>query len=75
MAEFDPLFDIADRTIIVVGAAGGLGSAITDMLAERGARLFLADTDKERLTALAASLGGEVGVHVRTSLTMQRCPT
>jgi NAD(P)-dependent dehydrogenase (short-subunit alcohol dehydrogenase family) len=42
---------------IVTGAASGLGAATALMLAEAGARVLLADRDRERGEALAARLG------------------
>ncbi len=41
---------------LITGACGGLGSAFTDILAERGTPLFLTGRSEERLTALQASL-------------------
>lgn len=54
--SFDPLFDISRRAVVVAGAAGGIGSVITRMLAERGAWLTLFDNDAKRLTAFSESL-------------------
>jgi len=42
---------------IVTGAASGLGAATALMLADAGARVVLADRDRERGEALAATLG------------------
>lgn len=49
---FDPLFDLSGKSIIIAGAAGGIGSAITRCLSERAARLALFDIDSERLGRL-----------------------
>lgn len=54
----DPLFDVAHRTVLLAGAAGGLGVALAEALAERGARLVLADLDHNGAAALAARLPG-----------------
>jgi len=43
---------------IVVGGASGLGAAAARLLAERGARVLIADLDAERGEALAAEIGG-----------------
>lgn len=42
---------------LVIGAAGGIGSATVRMLAARGHRLFLAGRDSEALAALGAEVG------------------
>lgn len=55
----DTLFDITGRTVLVAGAAGGLGTAIAEALAERGARLVLADLDRNGATTLAKRLPGD----------------
>jgi NAD(P)-dependent dehydrogenase (short-subunit alcohol dehydrogenase family) len=43
---------------LVVGGASGLGAATVRALAQRGARVVIADIDEERGPALAAELGG-----------------
>jgi NAD(P)-dependent dehydrogenase (short-subunit alcohol dehydrogenase family) len=54
----DPLFDIAGRTVLIAGAAGGLGAKVAETLAERGATLVLADLDRGGAEALAKRLPG-----------------
>ncbi len=49
-----------DKVIIVVGATGGIGSALTRKLAPTGAKLVLAARDAVRLATLADELPGEV---------------
>ena len=44
--------------IVVIGAAGGIGSALCRRLAARGATLVLAGRTREPLDALAAEVGG-----------------
>jgi 3-oxoacyl-[acyl-carrier protein] reductase len=54
--------DIAQKTIVITGAARGLGAAMVEFLAARGARLALIDLDLERLDnsmALADAHGAE----------------
>lgn len=46
--------------VMVVGAAGGIGSALCRRLAARGAKLVLAGRDAVRLRALADDVGGDV---------------
>ncbi|MCM0589009.1 MAG: SDR family oxidoreductase [Gloeotrichia echinulata IR180] len=49
-----------DKVIVVVGATGGIGSALTRKLAPTGAKLVLAARDAVRLRTLALELPGEV---------------
>jgi NAD(P)-dependent dehydrogenase (short-subunit alcohol dehydrogenase family) len=51
---------------IILGASGGIGSALTRRLAARGARLVLAARDEARLAELAGSLPGGSAATVRT---------
>ena len=44
--------------VLIVGAAGGIGSALADRLARSGARLALAGRNLEALERLAARTGG-----------------
>lgn len=44
--------DLADRSILVTGASGGLGAPIARRLADAGARLALVGRDANRLEAL-----------------------
>ena len=57
------LFDLAARTAIITGGAGGLGSAMAAALAGAGAGIVLVDRDETQLQAVAAALtaaGAEV---------------
>ncbi|HVZ44883.1 MAG TPA: SDR family oxidoreductase [Ramlibacter sp.] len=49
-------FGIRDRTALVLGAAGGLGSAIARKLAGEGAQVVLADRDEAALRSVAEAL-------------------
>jgi 3-oxoacyl-[acyl-carrier protein] reductase len=51
--------ELEGRTIIVTGAAGGIGAVVARMAAERGARLLLIDPDETRLDALLDALPGQ----------------
>jgi len=46
----DPLFALQDKSILVAGAAGGIGSVLAARLASRGARLLLTDIDPDRVS-------------------------
>jgi NAD(P)-dependent dehydrogenase (short-subunit alcohol dehydrogenase family) len=46
-------------TYVVLGAGGGIGSALSRRLAAQGARLVLAGRNDERLAALASGIDGE----------------
>jgi NAD(P)-dependent dehydrogenase (short-subunit alcohol dehydrogenase family) len=48
---------LEDRTVVITGATGGLGSTLARDLAARNANLALLDIDPARLDALAKSLG------------------
>ena len=45
------------RTVLITGAAGGIGAATARRLARDGARLVLSDVDKTAVEKLAAELG------------------
>lgn len=48
--------DLADRAIVITGAAGGIGFATAEALAGHGARPVLVDRDAEALAARARAL-------------------
>ena len=48
--------EFAGQVGVVTGAAGGLGRAVSRMLAERGATVFLVDLDRPGVEAQAAAL-------------------
>jgi short-subunit dehydrogenase len=49
-----------DKVVVIVGATGGIGSALTRKLAPTGAKLVLAARDALNLATLAEELSGEV---------------
>lgn len=51
-------FTFKDRSAVITGAGSGIGRALAETLAVRGARLLLADRDMAPLEALATELRG-----------------
>ena len=51
-------YDLAGRTLIVTGGAGGLGQAIAHLALENGARVSLWDRDAEALVRAADAIAG-----------------
>jgi short-subunit dehydrogenase len=49
-----------NKVVVIIGASGGIGSALAYKLAAVGAKLVLAARDSSRLEALAQELPGEV---------------
>jgi NADP-dependent 3-hydroxy acid dehydrogenase YdfG len=47
---------LKDRIIVITGASGGIGSACAKALAATGAKLVLADRDRERLAKLQSDI-------------------
>ena len=52
-------YDLADRTVAITGAAGGLGADLAKALRTRGARIALLDLHAGAVRELADQLGGE----------------
>lgn len=50
------------QVILITGAASGFGKLLAEQLSAAGARLVLGDLNKDGLTAVAATLPGEVAV-------------
>ena len=52
-----PIYDVRDRTVLITGAARGIGAETARRLAARGAKLALVGLEPELLERLAAELG------------------
>ena len=55
----DPLFDVNDKSVVLTGACGLIGRTLAAALAQRGARLVLADLDGAGLDALNGAIEGD----------------
>lgn len=66
--------DLASAHVLVLGATGGLGSAIARRLVASGARVSVSGRDGARLEALADELGTAVVTVVAADLTMPDGP-
>ncbi len=58
-----------DKVVVVIGATGGIGSALTHKLAAQGASLVLVARDSTRLAALESQLGITQVLSVPTDIT------
>lgn len=56
------MIDYHGKRVLVTGAASGIGKALAEVLAARGATLVLADVDEAALQAIATALGAEAVV-------------
>lgn len=59
--------DLTDSSVLITGGAGGFGGATARRLAEKGARVVIADLADERGEALARELGNGA-IYVRTDI-------
>ena len=56
--------DVTNASVLITGGAGGFGSATARRLAQKGAKVVIADVASERGEALATELGnGSIFVH------------
>ena len=58
-----------NKVVVIVGATGGIGSAVAQKLANSGANLVLAARDNNRLDALATQLSTTEIITVPTNIT------
>lgn len=54
-------FDLAGRSAVVTGAAGGIGSAVAAALAESGAAVLVTDVDGDAAAAVAERISASGG--------------
>jgi NAD(P)-dependent dehydrogenase (short-subunit alcohol dehydrogenase family) len=61
----DPLFVIDGRVMLVAGGAGGLGTPLAAALAERGAKVLIADIGAQRAQKTARELAATHKADIR----------
>jgi 3-oxoacyl-[acyl-carrier protein] reductase len=54
-------FDLSNRAALVTGAAGGIGSAVAEALADAGAAVLVTDLDKDAAAAVAEQISSSGG--------------
>jgi NAD(P)-dependent dehydrogenase (short-subunit alcohol dehydrogenase family) len=59
--DLHALFDVAGRSAVVTGAAGGIGFAIADILSDQGAHVTMLDYDDAKLDGAVLRLTGRRG--------------
>lgn len=64
MATFAELANITGRWVLITGATGHLGYAISQLLAEMGANLLLIDRDSQKLSRIGSQLNKSYAVEV-----------
>jgi len=52
-------FDFSDRTVVVTGAARGVGRAIAERFATSGATVYIVDADAEAVATATAEIGAD----------------
>jgi NAD(P)-dependent dehydrogenase (short-subunit alcohol dehydrogenase family) len=66
---------VKDRTIVLSGAAGGIGEALTKSLLDEGATVVAVDIDEARLRALHDRLGRDRRLAIFTADVSREAPT
>ena len=61
-------YDLADRTVAITGAAGGLGADLAKAMRARGARIALLDLNRDVVCELADRLGGVAGAGISSAI-------
>lgn len=56
MPKYDKLFDLTGRVVVVAGGAGAIGGEIARGLAEYGAKIAIADYNREGAVAMAKEM-------------------
>ena len=66
------MIDYSGKSVLVTGAASGIGAALSAALADRGAYVICADIDEEGLDQTLKALGGQ-GEKIVCDLADSRC--
>ena len=61
MTELVPLFDLTGRSALVTGAGGGIGAAVAQALATRGAAVLVTDISADAAAAVAERINAAGG--------------
>ncbi|MGE5627339.1 MAG: SDR family NAD(P)-dependent oxidoreductase [Solirubrobacterales bacterium] len=56
--------NIETKSVVIIGATGGLGSGFARALAEKGAKLLLVGRNAEKLNAVKNSLRGDINIAI-----------
>jgi len=60
MTDYRQLFDLSGKTMLVLGAASGIGRGSARVLAGLGAHVICSDVDEAGVAATASEIGGDV---------------
>ena len=50
-------YQLRDKVVLITGATGGIGQALTQAFAQEGCKLAISSTRQEKLDAFTPSLG------------------
>lgn len=61
--------DLQNKTVVITGAANGIGAAMTEVFGATGARLVLADIDQDALDSLGKTISATDVLLQKTDVT------
>ena len=68
MVDKPQKFDLANKVVIITGAAGGIGRCVAKAFAQEGAKLLLADIQDRKVRDLAVELNEKGGQNIATTV-------